>query len=154
MAAKGDYPLPKFHFQVNWGKDFRIGFTEVTGLSFEREVIEYREGTNKTYTKSKQPGLTKYDKLTLKRGTFEGDFDFFNEWKKTFMFQEGNKTGSSYRRTVTVQLLNENHEPIITWQLLNAWPSKIQSADLKADANEIAIETMEIVHEGLSILEK
>ncbi len=70
------------------------------------------------------------------------------------MFQEGNKTGSSYRRTVTVQLLNENHEPIITWQLLNAWPSKVQSADLKADANEIAIETMEIVHEGLSILEK
>ena len=151
MAAKGDYPLPKFHFQVKWGSNFRIGFTEVTGLSFEREVIEYREGTNPTYTKSKQPGMTKYDKITLKRGTFEGDYDFFLEWKKNFYFQEGNKTGSIYRRTVTIELLNEKHEPVITWTLLNAWPSKIQSADLKADANEVAIETMELVHEGLSI---
>lgn len=153
MAATGDYPLPKFHFLVEWGSDFRIGFTEVSGLDFETEVIEYREGSSKKYNKSKQPGLTKYSNVTMKRGTFEGDFDFFTEWQKTYFFQEGNDTGSLYRRAVTIKLLNENHEPIITWVLENAWPSKVQSTDLKADANEVGIETMELVHEGLTILE-
>ena len=152
MAAKGDYPIPKFHFQVEWGNDFRIGFTEVSGLDFETEVIEYREGNSKIYNKSKQPGLTKFSNITLKRGTFEGDFDFYKEWRKTYFFQEANKTGSKYRRTVTIKLLNENHEPIIVWKLLNAWPSKVQSTDLKADGNEVAIETMELVHEGLEIM--
>ncbi len=153
MAAIGDYPLPKFHFQVEWGDNFRIGFTEVSGLDFETEVIEYREGSSKKYNKTKQPGLTKYSNITLKRGTFQGDFDFFTEWQKTYFFQEGNDTGSIYRRAVTIKLLDENHEPIITWILENAWPSKVQSTDLKADANEVAIETMELVHEGLTILE-
>ncbi|MBQ4818585.1 phage tail protein [Aquimarina sp. MMG016] len=153
MAAIGDYPLPKFHFQVEWGDGFRIGFTEVSGLDFETEVIEYREGSNKKYNKTKQPGLTKYSNVTLKRGTFQGDFDFFTEWQKTYQFQEGNNTGSVYRRPVTIKLLDENHEPIITWVLENAWPSKVQSTDLKADANEVAIETMELVHEGLKIQE-
>ena len=152
MAAKGDYPIPKFHFQVEWGESFRIGFTEVSGLDFETEVIEYREGNSKKYNKTKQPGLTKFANITLKRGTFEGDFDYYKEWRKTYFFQEGNKTASQYRRTVTIKLLNENHEAIITWKLLNAWPSKVQSTDLKADANEVAIETMELVHEGLEIM--
>jgi phage tail-like protein len=153
MPAKGDYPLPKFHFQVEWGTDFRIGFTEVSGLDFETEPIEYREGSSKKYNKTKQPGLTKYSDITLKRGTFEGDFDFFNLWKQTYYFQEGNKTGGKYRRTVTIKLLNEEHQPIITWQLENAWPKKVSSGELKADGNEILIETMELVHEGLTILE-
>lgn len=152
MAAKGDYPIPKFHFQVEWGENFRIGFTEVSGLDFETEVIEYREGNSKKYNKTKQPGLTKFSNITLKRGTFEGDFDYYKEWRKTYFFQEGNKTGSQYRRTVTIKLLNESHEAIITWKLLNAWPSKVQSTDLKADGNEVAIETMELVHEGLEIM--
>ena len=152
MATKGDYPLPKFHFQIEWGENLKIGFTEASGLDFEAEVIEYREGNSKKYNKSKQPGLTKFANVTLKRGTFEGNFEYYKEWRKTVLFQEGNKTGSQYRRTVTLKLLNENHEPIITWKLLNAWPSKIQSTDLKADANEVAIETMELVHEGLEIM--
>jgi len=153
MPATGDYPLPKFHFQVEWGDGFRIGFTEVSGLDFETEVIEYREGNSKKYNKSKQPGLTKYSDITLKRGTFEGDFEFFKLWKQSYYFQEGNKTGSKYRRTITIKLLNEEHQPIITWQLENAWAKKVQSTDLKADANEVSIETMEITHEGLTILE-
>lgn len=152
MAAKGDYPIPKFHFQVEWGDDFRIGFTEISGLDFETEVIEYREGNSKSYSNGKQPGLQKNSNVTLKRGTFEGDYDYYKEWRKTYLFQEGNKTGSMYRKTVTIKLLNENHEPMVTWKLQNAWPSKVQSTDLKADANEVAIETMELVHEGLEIM--
>ena len=152
MAAKGDYPIPKFHFQVEWGQDFRIGFTEVSGLDFETEVIEYREGNSKIYSKTSQPGMQKLSHITMKRGTFEGDYDFYKEWRKTYLFQEANKTGSQYRRTVTIKLLNEEHEAIVTWRLRNAWPTKVQSTDLKADANEVAIETMELVHEGLDIM--
>jgi phage tail-like protein len=146
---KKNYPLPKFHFQVEWGED-RFGFTEVSGLDFETEVIEYREGNSPTYHKTKQPGLTKYANVSLKRGTFLGDFKYFELWKKTMMFQEG---AEKYRRDITIKLLDEEHKPIITWSLSKAWPSKVQSTNLKADANEVAIESMDLVHEGLKIVE-
>lgn len=146
---KKNYPLPKFHFQLEWGGT-RVGFTEVTGLDFETTPIEYREGSSPLYNKLKQPGMTKFSDITLKRGTFEGDFEYFELWKKTLFFQEGKE---KFRRDVNIKLLNEEHKPIITWSLSKAWPSKIQSTDLKADGNEVAIETMTLVHEGLSIVE-
>jgi phage tail-like protein len=65
----------------------------------------------------------------------------------------GNKTGSSFRRTVIIKLLNEEHTPILTWKLLNAWPCKIQWSDLNAKNNEVFIETMELVNEGIELLE-
>jgi len=145
-----DYPLPKFHFQVEWGGT-KIGFTEVSGLDVETEVIEYRHGASPDYHKTKQPGLTKYSNLTLKRGTFQSDNEYYDWWKETVKFQEGNETSSIYRRDVTISLLDESHEPIVVWKVKNAWPTKIQSTDLKADGNEIAIESMELVHEGLVI---
>ncbi|MEP7229807.1 MAG: phage tail protein [Ginsengibacter sp.] len=152
MPDNFKYPVPKFHFEVNWGGT-RMGFTEVTGLDFETEVIEYREGNNPTYNKHKQPGLTKYSNVTLKRGSVLEDFEFFKLWRETAKFQESNKIKKVFRRDITIKLLNEDHKPIITWTLENAWPSKIQSTDLKADGNEVAIETMELVHEGLKIVE-
>ncbi|MEO8568601.1 MAG: phage tail protein [Ginsengibacter sp.] len=139
------YPLPKFHFELEWGGT-RLGFTEVTGLDFETEVIEYREGNLPAYNKTKQPGLTKYTDVTLKRGIILDDLEYFNQWVKTAMFQE---IKEKYRRTVTIKLLNEEHKAIIVWTLSRAWPSKIQSTDLKADGNEVAIETLTFVHEGL-----
>ena len=67
-----DYPLAKFHFSVEWGGT-RIGFTEVTGLDVETEVIEYREGSSPEYSKVKMPGMQKFSNVTLKRGTFNSD---------------------------------------------------------------------------------
>jgi phage tail-like protein len=148
--AQGDYPLPKFHFQVEWGGTI-LGFTEVSGLDVETEPIEYRHGAAPVYHKTKQPGLTKYSNITLKRGTFQSDNEFFTWWKETAFFQEGNATQSKYRRDITISLLNEEHNAIITWKVINAWPIKVQSTDLKADGNEVAIESIELVHEGLSI---
>ena len=148
MAA--DYPLPKFHFQVEWGGT-KIGFTEVSGLDFETEVIEYRHGASPEYNKTKQPGLTKFANLTLKRGTFQSDNEYYDWWKETRFFQEGNSTGSKYRRDLIISLLNEEHAPIVVWKVKNAWPTKIQSTDLKADGNEVGIESMELVHEGLTV---
>lgn len=145
---KKNYPLPKFHFQVEWG-GIRVGFTEISGLDFETEVIEYREGSSVNYHKTKQPGLTKYTDVVLKRGTFLGDFEFYELWKNTYLFQEGS---AKFRRDITIKLLDEEHQPVITWALRNAWPRKIHYADLRADANEVLIETMILVHEGISVI--
>jgi phage tail-like protein len=145
-----NYPLPKFHFQVEWGGK-NIGFTEVTGLTVETEAIEYRHGASPEYHKTKQPGLKKYSNITLKRGTFQSDNEYFDWWEETVFFQEQN---GKYRRNITISLLDEMHKPIIVWKVKNAWPIKVQSADLKADANEIAIESVELVHEGLVIENK
>ncbi|KAA5548447.1 phage tail protein [Adhaeribacter rhizoryzae] len=140
-----EYPLPKFHFEIEWGGT-KIGFTEVTGLDKQVEVIEYREGQSRSYSKTKQPGLQKYSNITMKRGTFEGKTDYY-DWLK-----EVDMLGNTKRRDITIKLLNENHAPVFTWKALNAFPVKVQASDLKADGNEVAIETIEIAHEGLSLV--
>ncbi len=137
-----NYPLPKFHFQVEWGGT-KIGFTEASGLDAETEVIEYRDGASKEYHKIKMPGLQKFSNITLKKGTFKGDSDF-GTWYNTISLN------TVERRDVTISLLNENHEPVVVWKIKQAWPIKIQNTDLKADGNEVAIESMELVHEGLT----
>ena len=137
------YPISKFHFQVEWGGS-RIGFTEVTGLEVSTDVIEYREGSSPEYHKIKMPGMQKFSNITLKRGTFRGDNDFYNWWNTVAL-------NTIERRNVTISLLNESHEPVVVWKVKNAWPVKVQSTDLKADGNEVAIETIELAHEGLTI---
>lgn len=138
-----EYPIPKFHFSVDWGGT-RLGFTEVSGLDKQLDVIEYRAGDSPEYHKIKQPGLQKFSNITLKRGTFKGDNQYF-DWLNTVQLNK------IERRDVTITLLNENHEPVVTWQVKKAWPVKVQSTDLKADGNEVAIETLELAHEGLTI---
>jgi phage tail-like protein len=145
-----EYPLPKFHFQVTWN-NVQISFSEVSGLTQETEPIEYRHGDSPEYHKIKMPGMQKYGNITFKRGTFKNKNEYFDWWKQTMMFQEGNKVGSLYRRTVIISLLNEEHKPIVTWTLTNAFPIKVQPTDFKSDGNEVAIETLEIVHEKLVI---
>mgnify|MGYP001123183163 CR=1 FL=1 len=137
------YPISKFHFQVDWGGS-RIGLTEVTGLEVSTDVIEYREGSSPEYHKIKMPGMQKFSNITLKRGTFQGDNDFYNWWNTVAL-------NTIERRNVTISLLNESHEPVVVWKVKNAWPVKVQSTDLKADGNEVAIETLELAHEGLTI---
>lgn len=138
-----NYPLPKFHFQVEWGGT-RIGFSEVSGLDVESEVIEYRDGASPEYVKTKMPGMQKFGNITMKRGTFQADNEFYNWWNTVAL-------NTIERRDVTISLLNENHEPVIVWKVKNAWPTKVQSTDLKADGNEVAVESIELAHEGLTI---
>ena len=138
-----EYPLPKFHFQVEWGGS-KIGFTEVSGLDITTEVIEYREGSSPEYSKIKMPGQRKFSNITLKRGTFKSDNEFY-KWFNTVSLN------TIERRNLTVALLNENHEPVIVWKIKNAWPTKVTPTDLKADGNEVAVESIELAHEGLTI---
>jgi len=138
-----NYPLPKFHFQVQWG-GAKIGFTEVTGLESSIDIIEYRDGASLEYHKIKMPGLQKFSNITMKRGIFQGDNDYF-KWMKSVALN------TIDRRDLIISLLNENHEPVVVWKIKQAWPVKVQSTDLKSDGNEVAIETIEIAHEGLEI---
>jgi phage tail-like protein len=138
-----NYPLPKFHFRVEWGGS-KIGFTEVTGLNIENEMIEYRDGSSPEYHKVKMPGLQKFGNITLKRGMFNGDNEFF-QWLNTVSLSKVE------RRDVSIALLNEKHEPVYIWRVKNAFPVKVVAPDLKSDANEVAVETIEIAHEGLII---
>lgn len=138
-----NYPLPKFHFRVEWGGS-KIGFTEVTGLNIENEIIEYRDGASPEYHKIKMPGLQKFGNITLKRGMFHGDNEFF-QWLNTVSLS------NVERRDVSIALLNENHEPVYLWRVKNAFPVKVVAPDLKSDANEVAVESIEIAHEGLVI---
>lgn len=138
------YPLPKFHFQVQWGGT-KVNFTEVTGLEVSADVIEYRDGASPEFHKIKMPGLQKFSNITLKRGKFEKDNDFFVWWSTIQM----NKIE---RRDLIVTLLNETHTPVFTWNIKNAWPVKVNAGDLGADKNEVMIESMELAHEGLTMV--
>jgi phage tail-like protein len=141
----GNYPMPAYHFSVEWG-GARIGFSEVTGLNLETEVIEYRDGSSSDFHKTKMPGLQKFSNVILKRGIVAGDTDFY-KWMQTVQL---NKVE---RRDVLIHLLDEKHQPVMTWKLHNAWPVKLSGPELKAGSSEVAIESLELTHEGLSIIQ-
>ena len=128
-----DYPLPVFHFTVEWTPGKRVGFSEVTGLTQENQAIEYRDGSFREYSSIKMPGIRKFSNITMKRGIVANDNDFF-KWLNTV------KLNSIERRDLIISLLNENHEPVVTFKIKQAWPVKIQAPDMKSDANEAAIE--------------
>jgi len=137
------YPLPVFHFQVDWGGT-KAAFSEVTGLNIEVQVIEYRHGLDRDYSTTKMPGIKKYGNITLKRGVFKGDNEYY-EWLNSIALNQ------VVRRDITISLMNEKHEPVMVWKVKKAWPTKLTSPDLKASGNEVAIESMELAHEGISI---
>ena len=144
MAGEPNWPLPKFFFSVDLGEDADVAFQEVTGLQSETQPIEYRHGNSKTFAVAKMPGLAKVGNVTLKRGIFAGDAKFF-EWYSEI------RLNLIKRRTVVINLLDEEANPIVTWTLNNAWPTKITGTDLKSDGNEIAVESIELVFETLDV---
>ncbi len=141
MAAQ--YPLPVFHFNVEWGGT-RIGFSEVSGLTQENQAIEYRDGSFMEYSSIKMPGLRKFNNITLKRGIVKSDNDLF-KWLSTI------KLNTVERRDLIISLLNETHQPVMVWKVHNAFPVKVEGPQLKATGNEVAIESIEIAHEGLEV---
>jgi len=141
--SQSTWPLPKFHFRVDVGGN-EIAFQEVSGLDMETEPLEYRAGNSKEFSKVKMPGMKKYSNITLKKGMFKGDKAFF-EW-----FKEINMNVIE-RKAMTISLLDESQGPVVTWKIKNAFPIKISGTDLKAEGNEIAIETLEVAHEGLDM---
>lgn len=150
MARREDNPFDPFgafNFKIEIDGITAAGFTECTGVDSETDVIEYREGTGEI-TVRKLPGLKKFSNITLKRG-YSTSTELF-EWRKSVM------DGVIERKNVSIVVYDERGfddagtGERMRWNLKDAWPSKYVGPELKASGNEIAIETLELCHEGIT----
>ena len=137
------WPLPKFYFEVKWDAAV-LSFQEVSGLDVETQIIEYRHGDNPVFSVIKMPGIAQYGNITMKKGVFKSDNKFWDWYNQIQM-------NTIKRVPVTISLLDEAGAPTMVWTLTNAWPTKITSTDMTSDGNEVAVEEIEIAHEGLTI---
>lgn len=139
------WPMPRFRFEVDFGTGLNgVSFQEVSGLDAENQIIEYRKSNSPLFSTQKMPGIAKYGNITMKRGVFVNDNEFW-KWLQEI------KMNTVNRRTVLIKLLDETGAVTMQWQLDNAWPTKITSTDLKSDGNEVAVDTIEIAHEQITI---
>ncbi|SEP26471.1 conserved hypothetical phage tail region protein [Halogranum amylolyticum] len=138
----GPYRSYRFRLEVN-GTD--ITFSQATIPETTSEPIEYREG-NEGPTMRKLAGLVSYGNLTLQKGVTDGSLDELFTWRK--QVEDGNLTDA--RRTIAVVLLDEEGNDATRWEFTNAWPTQYDAPDLDASANEVAVESLEIVHEGMT----
>lgn len=146
--VKRDDPYPNYNFLIEINgisgdsQATSAGFSEVLGLEVEIDIIEYRNGSE-TNTVRKLPGLKKFTNITLKRG-ITGDVEFWN-WMLSGM------NGQLSRADGSIVLLDEDRQQVMRWNFKRGWICKFVGPDLKSAGNEIAIETIEICHEGLEI---
>ncbi|HBL31044.1 MAG TPA: phage tail protein [Acidobacteria bacterium] len=144
--ATGDRkdPLRSYNFAVELDGIARAGFRECSGLDASQDPIEYREGTEGP-TARKLPGLNKYSNITLKWGMTD-DTELW-AWRKKAM------TGKVERKNGSIVLLDETGAEKLRWNFREAWPIKWTGPTFNATGNEVAIEMLEIAHEGLELQE-
>lgn len=135
-------PYGQFNFLIEIDGVTRAGFSEVSGLTTDTNVIEYREGQEVT-TMRKLPGLMKYTNIVLKRG-YTQDQSLWN-WRKQVL------DGTTQRTTGTITLLDEARQPALRWNFTAGWPVKWEGPAMNGKTSEVAIETLEIAHEGLEL---
>jgi phage tail-like protein len=136
-------PFRTFNFRVEISGTSTASFRECSGLSTDGDAVDYREGTDPN-TMRRLPGLRKYTNVQLKRG-YTQNLELW-DWY-------GNVTnGVPDRRTVSIVLMNEAQEDVLRWELAFAWINKIEGASFNAGASEVAVESLEIVHEGLTLV--
>ncbi|MGJ8617786.1 MAG: phage tail protein [Sulfitobacter sp.] len=140
VQSQAVWPLPKFHFLVKWD-DIELSFQEVSGLDVETQPLEYRAGNAPVFSAVKMPGMVKSGNITMRKGVFAKDnaiFDWFAEIKMNTI----------KRKTLTISFMDEAQQPTMIWTVRNAFPVKVTGTDLKAEGNEVAVESIEIAHEG------
>jgi phage tail-like protein len=136
-------PFRAFNFQLEIDGIPIGGFSECSGLTANVDAVDYREGTDKQPNVRKLMGPPKFTNITCKRGITK-DKSLWEWYGNIF-------NGVADRRNVTIILMDETREPVVRWHAENAWVTKIDGPSFKAGANEIAIESVELVHEGLTI---
>jgi phage tail-like protein len=133
-------PLRNFRFRLEIGGINEAHFSDVTGFDTTTDVIDYREGDEPTHTR-KLPGLNKFGNITLRRGVTDS-MDLYN-WYKDIL------AGKTRRETVAIIVLDEEGKDKARFQITDAWPSKYDPMDLNAKGNDVSIETLELVNEGV-----
>jgi phage tail-like protein len=141
MALARNDPFKSFSFLVEIDGIASAAFKSVSGLSAEAEVIEYREGADKLTSSRKLPGRVRYPNVTLMRGLTTSR-DLWDWWTTI-------RDGTLQRRSVAITLLDDAGRPVLRWLLREAWIATIEFSELDASANEVAIESIELAHEGL-----
>lgn len=121
------------------------GFAECSGIMAETQVVDYREGSENEASARKEPGLTKYAPLVLKRG--------YTQDRALWHWYQSVLEGDVQRKQLSVVLLDGERNPVLRWNFHNAWISKYEGPRLNACGNEVAIETVEIAHEGFVLAE-
>lgn len=142
IAPHANDPYGTYNFYVEWDGIVHAGFSECTGLDSISEAGNYREGTD-PLTYRKLPGLATYSNVELKRGISSNP----ELWKWRAAIAKGN----TERRSLSIVMLDDTGQEKIRWNLVNCWPTKWAAPDFDANANEVAIESLELTHEGVSI---
>jgi phage tail-like protein len=142
MPATGSRndPYAAFNFIVEIENVTVAGFHEVSGLTTETDAIDYRNGDEENIVR-KLPGLKKVTPIAMKRG-YTDSIELW-EWRKKVL------DGKTERQSGSVVLLDEARQAVLRWNFREGWPSKWEGPSLNAKNNEVAIETLEIQHEGL-----
>jgi phage tail-like protein len=136
-------PFRSFNFQLEIDGIPRGAFSECSGLTADGDAVDYREGTDMQPNMRKLPGLRKYPNVTLKRGVTQDT--------SLWSWYQNIANGVSDRRNVTIILLNEERQPVLSFNLYDAFLNKYDASPLNAGRSEVAIESVELVHEGLTI---
>ncbi len=144
QTGKRDDPYQQFNFLVEIDNVPRAGFTECSGLTTDTDPIDYREGADINLNVRKLSGLRKYTNVVLKRG-YTQDKSLW-EWRKKVI------NGDTERRSADIILLDEQRNEVLRWRIQQAWISKWESGPFNAKTNEVAIETIELMHEGLQLV--
>lgn len=141
------YPPVGFHFKVEVlglpPNDFDARFTEVSGLSVEMGTEEVAEGGENRFIQ-KYPTRAKYPELVLKRGLLRNS----EVWKWSRQCIE------DYRiepKSVDITLLSEAHDPLMTWHVVGAYPTKWAISDLSASANAVVIESLQLFYQYFTV---
>ncbi|MET0543951.1 MAG: phage tail protein [Variovorax sp.] len=148
MAVQRKDPYAGFNFLVDLGDGETggpaAGFQEVGGIGTEVAVIEYRNGNAKENSVTKITGLAKASDVTLKRGVIGS----LNLYKWLDQIRNGD---AAAMRTVTIHLLDEQHQPVQTWKLLRARIVRHTSGPFNARSSDVAMEEMVLAYERLEL---
>ncbi|MBO4913900.1 MAG: phage tail protein [Oscillospiraceae bacterium] len=142
-----NYPYRVFRYKVEIDGITRASFSEVSGMSASIEPVEYREGDDLRNTPRKLVGLTKFGNVTLRWGVTD-DSDFLEWLNSVAPTNQAPPTGIT-RKTVTITLIDDSGNDGAQWQLINAWPAGYTAPDLNGLGGEVAIQSLELCHEGL-----
>jgi phage tail-like protein len=142
-ARNDDVRLSSFQVAITFEGMAPAYFRSVSGLSVEVEVVEFREGGENQVTR-KLPGRVKYPNIVLKQG-FTGPASDLLKWTLRIA------SGTTEAKKGSIAIYDAKGQPVATYTITNAWPVKWESPDFDASSNEVAIESIEIAHEGLRL---
>jgi phage tail-like protein len=149
-------PYRKFKFLVKVDNKYVAGVHKISALSKHIDPVEWRTGGDPNNT-AKVPGLTKYDPITLERG-LSADAGFMEWMNLVNKFQAaGGKSDENvhgFRKEVIIEAYNLASDKVMSVTIHYAWPSKLTVADFDAKSSELAIEVLELQHEGWDITER